>query len=229
MATRKVYTAELERLSTKVADMGNQLERMIIQVMQALETLDADMAKDIIGQDDIIDDLEREIERSCINIVAKQAPVATDLRRVTSIMRLISDIERIADHCGDVSEYIIDLSKEEAVSLPEGLKDMFTQMRRMAKKTIAAFVDEEVQEIEKIIKEDDVIDEYFEKIKEDLCESMQRHPKRIRQYVDYLLITKYVERMADHCTNIAEWVDFIVTGELEEYMNYSESLPQTGA
>lgn len=219
MTTRKVYTAELEHLTTRVADMGNQLERMIIQVMQALDNLDADLARDIIQQDDIIDDMEREIERACIDIVAKQAPVATDLRRVSSIMRIISDIERIADHCGDVSEYVIDLSKEPVVPAPEGLKDMFMEMRRMARKTINAFVDEEVQDIEKIIKEDDVIDDYFEKIKADLCVSMEQHPELIKPYVDYLLITKYVERMGDHCTNIAEWVDFIVTGDLQEYMN----------
>lgn len=219
MTTRKVYTAELEHLTTRVADMGNQLERMIIQVMQALDNLDADLARDIIQQDDIIDDMEREIERACIDIVAKQAPVATDLRRVSSIMRIISDIERIADHCGDVSEYVIDLSKEPVVPAPKGLKDMFMEMRRMARKTINAFVDEEVQDIEKIIKEDDVIDDYFEKIKADLCVSMEQHPELIKPYVDYLLITKYVERMGDHCTNIAEWVDFIVTGDLQEYMN----------
>lgn len=220
MATRKVYTAELEHLTTRVADMGNQLERMIIQVMQALDNLDADLAQDIIDQDDLIDDMEREIERACINIVAKQTPVASDLRRVTSIMRLISDIERIADHCGDVSEYIIELTKEAVVPAPEGLKEMLQDMRRMARKTISAFVNEEVQEIEQIVKEDDVIDEYFETIKRDLCVSMEQHPELIRPYVDYLLITKYVERMADHCTNIAEWVDFIVTGDLEEYMNH---------
>lgn len=220
MTTRKMYTAELEHLTTRVADMGNQLERMIIQVMQALDNLDADLARDIIEQDDLIDDMEREIERACINIVAKQSPVASDLRRVTSIMRLISDIERIADHCGDVSEYIIELSKEAVVPAPEGLKEMFQDMRRMARKTISAFVNEEVQEIEQIVKEDDVIDEFFETIKRDLCASMEQHPELIKPYVDYLLITKYVERMADHCTNIAEWVDFIVTGDLEEYMNH---------
>lgn len=219
MATRKVYTAELEHLTTRVADMGNQLERMIIQVMQALDQLDAEAAKDIIAQDDVIDDMEREIERACINIVAKQAPVATDLRRVTSIMRIISDIERIADHCGDVSEYVIDLSGETTVPVPEGLKEMFQETRRMVRKTVSAFVNEEVQEIEQIIRDDDVIDGYFEQIKRGLCCSMEQHPELVKPYVDYLLITKYVERMADHCTNIAEWVDFIVTGDLEEYMN----------
>ena len=219
MTTRKVYTAELEHLTTRVADMGNQLERMIIQVMQALDSLDAELAKDIIQQDDIIDDFEGEIEQSCINIVAKQAPVATDLRRVSSIMRIISDIERIADHCGDVLEYIIDLAKKPVVPVPEGLKEMFVEMRRMVRKTINAFVDEEVQDIDRIIKDDDVIDNYFEQIKRNLCVSMEQHPELIKPYVDYLLITKYVERMGDHCTNIAEWVDFIVTGDLAQYMN----------
>ena len=104
MTTRKVYIAELEELTDQVNQMGTQLEHMIDQVIKALTDLDLDMAVSIIREDDIIDDMERRIERTCITLVAKQQPVvATDLRRVTSIMRLISDVERIADHCGDIA------------------------------------------------------------------------------------------------------------------------------
>ncbi|MEE0420836.1 MAG: phosphate signaling complex protein PhoU [Lachnospiraceae bacterium] len=220
MTTRKVYIAELEELTDQVNQMGTQLEHMIDQVIKALTDLDLDMAVSIIREDDIIDDMERRIERTCITLVAKQQPVvATDLRRVTSIMRLISDVERIADHCGDIAEYIIELAKEPEISMPKGLLEMFRHMRSMVSRTINSFIEENIEVINQIVRDDDVVDGYFDSIKEELITSMKNNPEHMRAYVDYLLIVKYVERMADHATNIAEWVAFIITGDLEEYMN----------
>lgn len=219
MTTRKVYLAELMELTEKVCLMGQKLEEMIDSVKTALLELNREMAEDIIRQDDMIDDLEREVEHGCIRIVAKQQPVATDLRRVTSIMRLIGDIERIADHCGDISEYIIALTAEPIVPLPKDILEMFDAMKAMVYRTVKGFISEDIEETERVVKMDDVVDDYFEKIKEELCESMKEDPGHIRSYADYLLIAKYVERMADHSTNIAEWTAFLVTGDLEQYMN----------
>lgn len=107
MTTRKIYLAELEELTEKVSLMGQKLEEMIGSVKKALTEMDGELAKAIIAQDDDIDELERTVEHGCIRIVAKQQPVATDLRRVTSIMRLIGDIERIADHCGEDRKSVV--------------------------------------------------------------------------------------------------------------------------
>lgn len=220
MTTRKVYIAELEELAGKVNQMGIQLEHMIDQVIKALTDLDMEMAASIIREDDIIDDMERKIERACILLMAKQQPVvATDLRRVTSIMRLISDVERIADHCGDIAEYIAELAREPGISMPQGLLEMFRHMRSMVSRTIGSFIEENIEVVNQIVRDDDVVDEYFDSIKAELITSMKNSPEHMRAYVAYLLIVKYVERMADHATNIAEWVAFIITGDLEEYMN----------
>ncbi len=219
MTTRKIYLAELTGLTEQVNRMGIQLEHMIDQLTCALADRNADLAKALVKEDDIVDQMEREIERSCIDMIAKQQPVASDLRRISSIMRLISDIERIADHCADIAEHIIDLCGRADISQPQGLSEMFRHMRGMVSKTINSFIEEDMEAAQQAAAADDAVDHYFYVIKDELSERMAHEPENIRAYVDYLLIVKYVERMADHATNIAEWVEFMITGNLEEYMN----------
>jgi len=219
VTTRKAFIAELNELTSKFKKMGEKLEEMIRQVYQALMEKDENLARNIIQDDDIIDDMEREIEKICIRIVARQQPVATDLRRVTSVMRMISDLERIADHCGDISEYIIELAQEKPIPTPKGIPEMIECMQSMVSNTIESFLDENIDEVERIIKSDDIVDDYFEQIKNELCLSMKENPDSMKAYMDYLLIIKYIERMADHSVNIAEWNAFVITGDLEQYMN----------
>ena len=216
MTTRKMYIAELEELTCQVSRMGTQLEHMIDQVIEALKEMDGEEAGTLIKEDDIIDRMEREIERRCIDIIAKQQPVATDLRRISSIMRLISDIERIADHCADIAEHIISLCTRPEIPMPRGLFEMLRHMRSMVSRTINSFIEENIENTRQIVRDDDIVDQYFAEIKDNICDLMKENPDNIQPYVDYLLIIKYVERMADHATNIAEWVAFNVTGDLEE-------------
>lgn len=214
MPTRIVYQQELENLNDQIVEMGKTLEKNIDATVEALKTMDADKAKDIMRDDDVIDTIERTIEKECIELIAKQAPIATDLRRICSYMRMIADIERIADHCSDISEYIIMLSSEEPINMPEGVLDMIDSMRTMCRQVIDSFVQGDFDMAGKVIRGDDVVDAYFEKIKSELCIAMKHRPERISSYVDYLMIIKYVERMADHCTNLARWVQFIISGQL---------------
>ena len=215
MATRIVYQKELSELDKQVLHMGEALEKSIDATLEALQNMDADKARQIMREDDVIDTIERSIEKTCIGLIAKQAPIATDLRKICSYMRMIADIERIADHCSDISEYIIKLSSEEKMTMPEGMSEMFDAMRTMAAQVIESFVKNDFDLAGRVIKGDDVVDAYFEKIKNGLCIAMKAQPDKIAAYVDYLMIIKYVERMADHCTNIAHWVQFIISGQLE--------------
>lgn len=215
MAIRQQYMAELETLNRDVIQMSTILEEAIEKVFRALKAVDAKEAHKIIEEDDVIDEMERKIERECMSIIAKQQPVAKDLRRVTAVMRMISDIERIADHCADISEYIILLSKEEDIAMPEFVGEMFTKMKEMVVKTVDSFVNEDLEKAAIVKTSDDVIDDYFEKILKELCIAMKHRPEAIKQYIYYVMIIKCVERMADHATNMAEWNMFMITGELE--------------
>lgn len=214
MPTRQVYLEELDKLNNDVIRMGSILEQSINNMVLALKKMDARLAEEIIASDDKIDDCERNIERACISLIAKQQPVASDLRKVTSIMRIIADVERIADHCSDISEYIIRLSAEDEVAMPKYLIEMVYAMKEMVVDTIDSFVNSDVEKAKKVIAADDVVDDYFEKILEELCIAMKHNSDDIHQYAEYLLIVKYLERMADHATNIAGWITFIVTGAL---------------
>lgn len=214
MATRQRYIEELEQMNQNVIQMSTLIEESIEKVIHALKNKDSKVAHRIIENDDAIDEMERKIEEECITIIAKQQPLAKDLRRVTSIMRMISDIERIADHCADISEYIILLTKEETIPMPKLVEDMLLKMKEMVVAAIDSFVNEDLEKARYVQKEDDVVDNYFEQILKDLCNAMEKEPESVRQYAYFIMIIKYIERMADHATNMAEWNIYIITGDL---------------
>ncbi len=211
---RYSFIAQLEELNNNVIKMGSILELSTNEMIRALDTIDVEIAKQIIARDDEIDLLEQKIERDCINILAKQQPLATDLRKITSIMKIITDIERIADQCADISEYIIKLSKMPRVKAPANLGNMIEAMKKMVKDTIDSFVEADVEKASTVMKADDVVDKYFGDICDELSDVMQKDSKVVPQSICYLMVIKYLERMADHATNIAEWITFIVTGDL---------------
>lgn len=212
MSPRIQYAKELEKLDRDLLEMGMALEAAIERTALAVETLDAALAKELIEGDDVFDHMERSIEKYCIDLVVKQAPVASDWRRIASIMRIVGDLERIADHCSDISLYVRKLSKRPVTILPEGLKGTMLVMKSMVCDTITAFVRLDTKLAADVVARDEIVDERFESTMRELCESMQRRPDEIEQYVDYVLINKYIERMADHAVNVAEWIPYIASG-----------------
>lgn len=214
MMTRINYNNDLQALYDAVKQMGLTIETSIDQTWKALQKLDVKTAQTIIDGDETIDQMERNIEKACLELVLTQTPVAGDWRRIASIMRMISDLERIADHCSDISEYIIQLAQKPAVELPAPMEKMFCLMKTMVKETVTAFVELSEEKARAVIGQDDLQDDYFLQVCEELCTRMQQHPEEVRQRVDQLMIAKYLERMSDHSTNLAEWVVYIVSGQL---------------
>lgn len=216
MGTRTVFLEELENLNNDVIKMGTMLETSIALMIRAMESRSMSMAENVIMRDDQIDDMQLSIEQECILLIAKQQPIATDLREVTSIMKLVTDVERIADHCSDISEYLLDLFKKPQIGEPKDLQKMIESMREMTTNIIISYVNRDVDLAQKVHDQDDIVDQYFNSIRAELTKTMQEKPAFIPQCVDYLMIIKYLERMADHSANIARWIQFIVTGELEQ-------------
>ncbi|MGN6713966.1 phosphate transport system protein [Anaerocolumna jejuensis DSM 15929] len=211
---RQTFLAQLEELNNDVIKMGSILELSMNEMIGVLHDKDIERAKKIIDRDDEIDMLEQHIEKECINIIAKQQPLASDLRKITSIMKIITDIERIADQCADISEYIIKLNRYPQMDSPKSLDSMIEAMKKMVINTIDSFVEADVKKAKAVIEADDEVDNDFEKITEELSLIMQNKPELVPQCICYLMIIKYLERMADHATNIAEWITYIVTGNL---------------
>ena len=159
--------------------------------------------------------MERKIERECLSIVARQQPIATDLRDIASILKIVTDLERIADHCEDISEYVIKLAKIEPVKKLDHIPAMAEAVNEMISDTIDAYVRKDLELAKEIIKRDDVIDQHFHDLVDELVEIMEKDSSKARACTNYMFISKYLERMADHATNIAEWIVYFVTSEIQ--------------
>lgn len=209
------YTEALAQLRLHVLEMGMGIEQAISRTQTALETLDPLLAQSLVAGDEVFDEMERRIEQECLDLVVTQAPVAGDWRRIASVMRMIADLERIADHCSDIGEYVLKLAAAPRVPTIPYFAEMFAQMKRMVSGTVHAYVQLDVAAAQAVTEQDDVQDDTFEEVVEELCQLMAQNQTAIPQYVNYLLIAKYLERMSDLATNLAEWITYIVQGELQ--------------
>lgn len=212
---RNKFTEQMNLLLSSVRVMGVNLEEALDKVIDNLENKDVALAQAIIGGDDDFDNSEVDIERQCLELVLTQTPVATDWREIASCLKLVGDMERIADHCSDISQYTLRLAEKDPVPMPENFMAMLKVMRQMVYDSITAISENDVELAQKVMTTDDEVDTYFRQMRQDLTGLMQQYPQLVPQYVDYLMIAKYVERIADHATNIAQWVLFVVNNELK--------------
>jgi len=203
---------DLKAIHLDIIKMGTLIEKTIEETITALVNQDVILAKSVADGDDRFDKMELDIESKCISLIARQQPVATDLRKIFSIVKIVTDLERIADHCQDISKLTLDLAGQTYVKPIIDIPKMAKQVREMVKMTIDCYIDQDVIKGRLICVNDDIVDNYFKIIFNDLERVMREKPDGIKQCMDFLMITKYLERMADHATNIAEWVIYSVEG-----------------
>lgn len=213
---RNKFNKDLHQLLDNVNSMGKNLEATLDKVITNLDEQDSKLAQNIINNDDNFDNDEVKIERQCLELILTQTPVATDYREIASCLKLVGDMERIADHCSDISQYTLHLTAKEKIELPEDFYFMIKVMRQMVTDALTAIKTNNVEMAQAVIASDDLVDEYFYTLRQEFTNIMQENTDLVPQYVDYLMITKYIERIADHSTNIAQWVLFIVKNELSE-------------
>jgi phosphate transport system protein len=212
MPVRHEFLKELEILHKNVVKMGAMIEQSIDDMIQALVKQDVILAEEVIKRDDKIDDLEYKIEQECIMLITRQQPIASDLRKIASVMKIITDLERIADHCSDISEYTIRIVNEKYIKPLVHIPEMAEKVKIMVRKTIDSYINSDLEGAKEVMAADDEIDKYFHMIVEELSELMQNKPEVVPQCLSFIFIVKYLERMGDHSTNIAEWIEYIVTG-----------------
>ena len=212
MATRKLYDDELKELSAALIRMGTTAIDAVTRSMQALKTFDKALAKEIIEDDANINAMERDIETMCLKLILKQQPVATDLRKISTAIKMITDIERIGDAASDIAEISM---YHDSVSFPD-LQDDVLKMAESAKEMVAAAIDAYVKGDLELAKatmiKDDIVDDYFLKIRHELGSKIYKDTHDMETVIDYLMIVKYLERIGDHAVNICEWVQFYITG-----------------
>lgn len=202
----------LHSINVEIIRMGTLIEKALEETIEALVKQDVELAQKIIKGDDVFDQMELDIESKCMSAIATQQPVATDLREILSVLKIVTDLERIADHCQDISKITIELANKVYVKPLIDIPKMAKEVKKMIKMTIDCYIEQDVEKAIVICKNDDIVDDYFRTIFKDLEIIMKEKSDEIKQCMDFLMIAKYLERMADHSTNIAEWVIFSVEG-----------------
>jgi len=215
MPVRYEFERELTRLHKDIIKMGAFVEESIADSIEALKTANIELAHHVIKNDDLIDEMEKKIARECLIIIARQQPIATDLRDVASILKISADLERIADHCEDICEYVILLASEPPFRQYVHIPKMAEEVENMIAATIDAYIRKDVEVAAQIIQNDDIIDRHFAELTDELIEMMEQDSSLARNCTHMLFIAKYLERIADHATNIAEWIIYYVTGEIQ--------------
>ena len=209
MRTR--FDRQLEQLNVELIRMGALCEEAISIVAKSLLDSDLTYLPHALDLDDQIDDKEREIEALCMKILLQQQPVASDLRVVSSALKMISDMERIGDQARDIAEmleYVVQYKFESRVHIG----DMARASIKMVTDSLDAFVRRDLTLAWSVIEYDDVVDRLFDECKQDLIAEIAQNPPDGGRVLDVLMIAKYLERIGDHATNIAEWVEFSITG-----------------
>ena len=205
------YDMQLHTLDTQLTHMGELCEAAIAKVTQALNDGSTEQAQIVIKEDEEIDQIEKDIERLCLKLLLQQQPVARDLRQVSTALKMITDIKRIGDQASDVAEIIGFLNGRTSEEC-EYLDQMATATIKMVTESIDSFVKSDLNLANSIIEYDDVVDEYFNKVKIFLIDLIAKNPKDGEYALDLLMIAKYFERIGDHAVNVAKWVVFSVTG-----------------
>ena len=206
------YDMQLHTLDTQLTHMGELCEAAIAKVTQALNDGSTEQAQVVIKEDEEIDQIEKDIERLCLKLLLQQ-PVARDLRRISAALKMITDMERIGDQTSDIAEIIISSKWEKMDENLDKLTAMATGVSKMVRNSVTAYVEKDLELARTVMKDDDEIDDYFDEIRDQMIQLIRETDSRDgRKIFDLIMVTKYLERIGDHATNIAEWVEFSITG-----------------
>lgn len=212
---RNSFDKELENLQGLMVKMAGLVEESIENSIQALKKQDIELAKQVYENDDTIDELESKIEKICINLIARQQPMAKDLRLISTALKIITDMERIADQAADIAELTIRMAEMKYIKPLIDIPLMADLAKKMVIKSIDAYIKQDITLAREVCDSDDEVDDLFSKIVLELINIMKNNPETVEQATDFMFVVKYLERIGDHATNIAEWVVFNVTGSHE--------------
>ena len=212
---RNRFDAQLFELNREIIEMGAMCEEAIASAAKALSTGNMELAAKVRANGAAIDQMERDIEGRCMKLLLHQQPVARDLRLISAALKMITDMERIGDQAEDIAEIVTFLNGHTMEGI-EIIEDMARETIEMVTSSVDAFVKKDVALAEKVIARDDVVDDYFSKVKCGIITLITENHADGEFALDLLMISKYSERIGDHATNIAEWVIYSVTGTHKE-------------
>ena len=206
------YDMQLHTLDTQLTHMGELCEAAITKVTQALKDGNTEQAQVVIKEDEEIDQIEKDIERLCLKLLLQQQPVARDLRRISAALKMITDMERIGDQTADIADIVIATKSTEEKNLTD-INRMAEATVKMVRDSVSAYVQKDLELARRVMAADDEVDDLFDLVKGDLVKFISDHKGSAGdEAIDLIMIAKYLERIGDHATNIAEWVEFSITG-----------------
>ena len=213
MSMRNRFDEQLHALNHELLEMGALIERAIRSATDALIRQDGEAALQALSADKEVDQAERDIEALCLKLLLQQQPVAKDLRLISSVLKMITDMERIGDQASDIAELVIYLSSEPYIKELTHLPQMAEHAIRMVTGALDAYVRKDVSMAQDVIGMDDAVDTLFVTVKDELIALIRNDASAGSQAIDLLMIAKYYERIGDHAQNIAEWVEYALTGK----------------
>ena len=212
---RDLFQEQLNELNRELTRMGAACEEIIAFASEALTGWDEELVQNVKRVGAQIDQSERTIENICMKLLLRQQPVAKDLRQISAAMKMITDMERIGDQAEDIVDLIPHMTVHADEKYPK-IRQMAQAAQAMVTEAVDAYVKQDVEMARRVCAHDDVVDAYFNRIKTGIIGIIAAEPAEGEYALDLLMIAKYFERIGDHCTNIAEWVEFSVTGVHEE-------------
>lgn len=211
---RNKFERELDTLNNDLDLMGELVTVAIENSLKSLKNCDAELAKQVIKGDHEVNEMEKTIERHCISLLLRQQPVASDLRLISTALKMITDLERIGDQAADIAEITLSYCENNhGENTFETTTKMAEETVRMVKTAVRAFRDGDMSLADEVIAADDLVDDYFDTIRDMVVEGIQNDFDHPQNLIDILMIAKYLERIGDHAENVAEWVVYSITGK----------------
>lgn len=210
---RNRFNAQLKLLKDELVEMGNLVEGAIQTAVNGMKHTDLNILHKLSEYENKIDRYESKIETLCIKLLLEQQPVAQDLLLVSSALKMITDMERIGDQALDIGELLILLADASKQLELDTIEKMAQETKQMVTKSISAFVEGDIDIAREVIAQDDVVDQLFNQVRNDMIQAIRGTIANGEEAVDYLMIAKYYERIGDRATNIAEWVIYSIEGQ----------------
>jgi phosphate transport system protein len=212
MSIRINYEKGLKEIFDNLVLMCRHIEIAIEKCVKAITNRDFELAKEVFEEDKLINDMERDIEQSCLKILLMEHPVASDFREVSAALKMITDLERIGDQARDIAEIVMQFGDEEYIKKLVHIPQMATIVIQMVKDGVQAYINRDLELARSLDVTDDKVDGLFNTVMSDLTDLIKKNPDNAEQAINFMMITKYLERIGDHAVNIGEWVEYAITG-----------------
>ncbi|MGN0131825.1 MAG: phosphate signaling complex protein PhoU [Lachnospiraceae bacterium] len=216
MSPRTNFENELTLLHENLEEMGILVEKNLDQLFNAYENKDRETLETLRRNDRIVNDMERHIESQCLTLITKQQPVARDLRFISAALKVVTDIERAGDQIADIAELFLRLEMDDLSKYSVHFGEMIKEIRAMINDSVDAFINKNIENSQRVIDNDDIVDDLFNRVKDDVITDVKENRITADECADTLMIAKHLEKIADYAVNIGEWGIFQETGDIED-------------